>query len=185
MEKTLSVGEKTVTYTLKTSPRTRAMRVAVYHDGRLVVTAPERMNTLSIERFLESKSAWIFDKMDHFKKNPRTVLPKHTAQEIRSYKEQALTLISSRLLYYNQFYGFAWKRISIKNTTSRWGSCSKLGNLNFSYKLALLPPELSDYIIVHELCHLGELNHSRDFWKLVEKTIPDYKDHRYKLKNIL
>jgi len=71
-------------------------------------------------------------------------------------------------------YNFKINRISIKNTKSRWGSCSKKGNLNFSYKIALLSKDLADYVIVHELCHLGEFNHSKRFWKLVSLTIPNY-----------
>ena len=75
------------------------------------------------------------------------------------YKETARALAKSRIEYYNTLYGFIFNRISIKNHKSRWGSCSKKGNLNFNYKIALLPEALADYVIVHELCHLGEFNH--------------------------
>jgi hypothetical protein len=96
-------------------------------------------------------------------------------------KEKARALVTERLRYFNQFYDFSWKRVSIKDTKRRWGSCSKKGNLNFCYKVALLPPEVADYIVVHELCHLGQFNHSRDFWGLVAKTIPEYKQLRLRL----
>lgn len=99
-------------------------------------------------------------------------------------KEKARALILARLEYFNQFYGFTWHRFSIKNTRRRWGSCSRKGNLNFCYKVALILPELADYIIVHELCHLGQFNHSKDFWGLVARTVPDYKVARNKLKSI-
>ena len=82
--------------------------------------------------------------------------------------------MQSRINYFNQFYGFKIKRIAIKNASTRWGSCSSLGNLNFNYKIMYLKPELADYLIVHELCHLGEFNHSKKFKELVSKTIPDY-----------
>lgn len=97
-------------------------------------------------------------------------------------------LVSSRLthfqsLYRDQFgYTFSYKKISIKNVSSRWGSCSRKGNLNFNFRLALLPPELADYIIVHELCHLGEFNHSKKFWDLVALTIPNWQKLRNGLK---
>ena len=81
----------------------------------------------------------------------------------------------NRFEYFNKFYSYKWNRIFIKNQKTRWGSCSKRGNLNFNYRIALLPPEAADYIIVHELCHLKEFNHSRNFWKLVEQQIPNYK----------
>jgi hypothetical protein len=72
----------------------------------------------------------------------------------------------------------------IKNTSSRWGSCSRLGNLNFNYKIVFLPPELQDYLVVHELCHLGQFNHSQSFWNLVKKTIPEYLRLRKNLRDI-
>ena len=98
------------------------------------------------------------------------------------HKEAAREMILGRLLYWNQFYSFSIGDVRIKVTTSRWGSCSSNGNLNFHYQLLFLPPEITDYIIVHELCHLGELNHSPAFWSLIEKTIPDYKTHMQALR---
>lgn len=97
-------------------------------------------------------------------------------REYRKYKETARALVFNRINYYNRFYKFKVNRIAIKNTKSRWGSCSKKGNLNFNYKVALLPINLADYVIVHELCHLGEFNHSKRFWKLVSLSIPNYKE---------
>jgi len=89
-------------------------------------------------------------------------------------REQARRFVENRLSYFNKFYNFEINRIAIKNASTRWGSCSSLGNLNFNYKIIYLRPALADYLIVHELCHLGELNHSKRFWALVCKTIPDY-----------
>ena len=99
------------------------------------------------------------------------------------YKKKALEIVNERIIFFNQFYGYKWNNIVIRNQKTRWGSCSKKGNLNFNYKIALLPSEVADYIIVHELCHLGEFNHSQNFWNLVAKTIPDYKAIRKNLKN--
>lgn len=97
-------------------------------------------------------------------------------------KQNAFNLAKERLEYFNKFYNYKWNRIIIRNQKTRWGSCSKKGNLNFNYKIALLSSEMADYIIVHELCHLKEFNHSRNFWELVEKTIPNYKKIKQKLK---
>lgn len=97
------------------------------------------------------------------------------------HKEEARALVKARLEYYNSFYNFTYKRISIKNHRSRWGSCSKKGNLNFNYRIALLSPDLADYIVVHELCHLGEFNHSKSFWMLVARTLPDWPRRRKEL----
>ena len=89
-------------------------------------------------------------------------------------REQARRFVENRLGYFNKFYNFEINRIAIKNTSTRWGSCSSKRNLNFNYKIIYLRPELADYLIVHELCHLGEFNHSKRFKALVMKTIPDY-----------
>src|SRR3989344_7685345 len=98
------------------------------------------------------------------------------------YKETARALVKSRLVLYNQVYKFNINQVAIKNHTSRRGSCSKKGNLNFNYKVTLLPLELADYVIVHELCHLQELNHSKKFWKLVALTLPNYKELRLRFR---
>ncbi len=97
------------------------------------------------------------------------------------YKEAARTLVHERLEYFNLHYGFTYGRVTIRAQRSRWGSCSKKGNMNFNYALLFLPPELCDAVIVHELCHLKEFNHSKAFWKLVGETIPDYGERKRKL----
>jgi len=86
----------------------------------------------------------------------------------------AKIFVLEKIKHFNNFYKFKINKVFIKNQKSRWGSCSSKGNLNFNYKIIYLRPELADYLIVHELCHLGELNHSKKFWALVEKTIPNY-----------
>lgn len=104
------------------------------------------------------------------------------------HKETTRALVSDRLPSLIEGYrllGIEFKpfgRISIKNARTRWGSCSSKGNLNFSYRLSLLPPHLSDYVIIHELCHLREFNHSSRFWDLVAMLDPDYALHREELK---
>lgn len=89
-------------------------------------------------------------------------------------RETARIFVENRLSYFNKIYNFEINRIAIKNTSTRWGSCSSKKNLNFNYKIIYLKPIFADYLIVHELCHLGEMNHSKKFWALVEKTIPNY-----------
>jgi len=97
-------------------------------------------------------------------------------------KERAREIVRQKLNNFNNTYGFTYNRVSIKNQRTKWGSCSSKGNLNFNYKIVFLPEHLANYLIVHELCHLKELNHSKSFWLLVEKTIPDYKKCKKELK---
>ena len=110
----------------------------------------------------------------------RTSVTKHYLK----YKEDARTLITERVLHWNGFYNFEINRITIRNQRTCWGSCSEHKNLNFNYKLLFLPRHLADYIIVHELCHLSELNHSSRFWDLVAQALPSYKEHRRELRKI-
>jgi predicted metal-dependent hydrolase len=100
------------------------------------------------------------------------------------HKEMARIAIVDRVAYFAPICGVTYKRIAIRDTRRSWGSCSSLGNLNFSYKLLFLPPCLSDYIIVHELCHRHELNHGEAFWKHVERILPDYKERKSALRTI-
>ncbi|MCU0680470.1 MAG: M48 family metallopeptidase, partial [Planctomycetes bacterium] len=99
-------------------------------------------------------------------------------------KEKARSFIEQKVIEFCAFYNFSVPKISIKNQGTRWGSCSSKGNINFNYKILFMPKEMSDYIIVHELCHLKELNHSKNFWNLVAKFIPDYQKIRQDLKRI-
>lgn len=108
-----------------------------------------------------------------------------SAAEYRQVKELARKFVHQRLTELNRHYQFSYQRIAIKNNATRWGSCSKRGNLNFHYKVHLLPAELADYVLVHELCHLKELNHSRRFWELVAQTVPQYQRQRAALKKTI
>lgn len=184
MKKIIKLGEGNIEYTLRVSKRAKAIRLAVYHDGDFVVTMPARASENMVEKFIMKKADWIIEKIKHAKKNPKIKLTQGGKKEYEKHKEEAREYARLRLEHFNKFYNFKWHNIAIKNTKTRWGSCSKRGNLNFNYKLALLPPHLADYIVVHELCHLGEFNHSKNFWNLVAKTIPDYLELRKQIKNI-
>lgn len=105
-------------------------------------------------------------------------------QGLERFKHRAKRLVRARLSHFNQVYGFSWKRVSIRDQRSRWGSCSSNGTLCFNWRLIVLPEPLADYVIVHELCHLKHLNHSRAFWHLVERAIPDHHHHRRALRLI-
>ncbi|MEK7619476.1 MAG: M48 family metallopeptidase [Patescibacteria group bacterium] len=99
-------------------------------------------------------------------------------------REHARGFVHSRLEVFNEHYCFVYNRVAIRNQRTRWGSCSKKGNLNFNYRIASLPIHLADYVIVHELCHLEEFNHSQKFWSLVARAIPDHRARRMELRAI-
>lgn len=98
------------------------------------------------------------------------------------YRKKAEETIRDRLDHFNQHYGFHFRRVAFRDQKSRWGSCSRAGNLNFNWRLIMAPIEVIDSVVVHELCHLKEMNHSRRFWALVEETFPNYREVRKWLK---
>lgn len=99
-------------------------------------------------------------------------------------KSLALKLVRHKIAKFNAIYGFKYNKITIRRVSSRWGSCSAKGNLNFNYKIVYLKDDLADYIVAHELCHLQEMNHGAGFWKLVAKTMPNWRFLRKQLKQI-
>lgn len=101
-----------------------------------------------------------------------------TRTAYKKHKEAARELIHRKLTEKNAYYSLPFGRVAIRNQRTRWGSCSKKGNLNFHYRIILLPEHLADYLVVHELCHLAEFNHSKKFWALVAQTIPDWRTRR-------
>lgn len=103
------------------------------------------------------------------------------ARTYRAHKEVARTLVHRKLAELNQHYQLSWGKVAIRNQRSRWGSCSKKGNLNFNYRIVFLPTHLQDYIIVHELCHLAVFDHSATFWARVAETIPNHALRRKEL----
>lgn len=128
------------------------------------------------------KREWILEKLEVARKNAGAVAPKRSKKEIADDKNRALDVIQSRITHFNLVYRLSWKRIVIRNQKTRWGSCSSKGNLNFNSKIGLLPPHLADYIVVHELCHLAQMNHSQAFWNLVAQTIPDHRARRKEIR---
>ena len=182
MEKKITLKDKDLQYTLRRSRRARRMRLTIYCDGRLVATVPQRFSSSVLEQFLHEKSSWILKKIDHFQSFSHKEFWKNDPQNFEDSKEKALMLAEERVKFYNQFYSLEYGKISIRNQRTRWGSCSRSGNLSFNYKIIFLDQKLADYIIVHELCHLQEFNHSKRFWSLVGKTMVDYKNLRKEVR---
>jgi len=182
MKKEIELQQKKIEYTLRLSKRARRMRLAIYRDGAFVVTAPQFVGLTTIEQFILRKSEWVIGKIEYFKQFSGRIFIKNTKQEFALHKESALMLAIERMAHFNEIYQFSWGKVTIRNQKTRWGSCSKKGNINFNYKIALLPAHIADYIIVHELCHLKEFNHSRNFWNLVAQAIPGHREVRAELK---
>lgn len=142
----------------------KTIAIQVNPDMTVIVRAPKRATEKDIEQFKISKA----------ENEVRGIKPL-TSDEIRKLADEALEYIPERVEHFAKIVGVDYGRITIRNQKTRWGSCSNKGNLNFNCLLMLTPPEVIDYVVVHELCHRKEMNHSKAFWGEVEKVIPDYK----------
>lgn len=99
------------------------------------------------------------------------------------YKKQARMVLRERIAFFARSHNFKPGKLRISSARTRWGSCSPKGTMSFTWRLVMAPPDVIDYVVVHELCHLKEMNHSKAFWAQVEAIIPDYKCRRAWLKN--
>ena len=168
-----------MTYQLIRSAR-KTIAIQITPAGEVVVRCPRRCSRREAEAFLESKRDWIEIHLAKIARQP--VLPRLTSEEIRTLANQAAEDLPQRAVRLAPLVGVHYGRITIRSQRTRWGSCSAKGNLNFNCLLMLAPPQVRDYVVIHELCHRIELNHSARFWAEVERVMPDYRLHRAWLK---
>lgn len=152
--------------------RRKTVCIRVNPDLTVTVRAPYRATKREIARILKEKESWILKQIAVMKANQ---LPALSETELKQLRERAHTVIPERVAFFAEQMGITYGRISIRKQKTRWGSCSSKGNLNFNCLLLLTPPEVLDYVVVHELCHRIEMNHSKAFWKEVENVLPDYR----------
>lgn len=177
----LTINHWQIPFHIKKNARAKRLTLKIeVEQRRLVMVVPPMTFKFQINSFLKQQAAWIEKHWQELETN-RQNRPKLEHSE-NYYKNKAKVLIRERLQYFNEFYGFSYNRVSFRNQKTRWGSCSSEKNLNFNWRLILAPLEILDYVVVHELSHLKEMNHSSDFWTLVEKQIPDYKKRKEWLK---
>jgi len=159
---------------IRSGRKTAAIQIV---GGEVIVRAPNRMPLTEINAFVSSHQRWIEEKLAKQKelKQASEALPKLSYEEIKELADAALELIPKRVQHYAEILGVSYGNITVRNQRTRWGSCSGKHNLNFNCLLMLAPREVLDAIVVHELCHIKEMNHSKAFYNLVESVYPDYK----------
>lgn len=158
----------------------RTISIQINQDLSIVVRAPRRVSQREIDNFVKEKEPWINKHLKQIRErneiNEITPIDYLSEKEIKELGDKALEFIPERVRYFAGIIGVSYGRITIRNQKTRWGSCSSKGNLNFNCLLMLTPPEVIDYVIVHELCHRKEMNHSRAFWNEVGRVLPNYKE---------
>lgn len=178
----IELSGRPIVFHLRRSRLCRSIRLSVHPGGRVTVSAHPRVSLSKIQRCVSERAEWLTTHIDQQKLRPVPFLARSTPALYREHRASAEQSIQERVDRWNAIYKFRIRGIRIRDMRTRWGSCSSRGWLSFSYKVAFLPEGLADYIVVHELCHLAEMNHSRAFWKLVEQTIIDAKVRRRQLR---
>lgn len=168
--------------TITRSTRARRMRLEVRADGQVVLIAPERASIASIEAFYKKHTKWV-ERAAARMRGREVVRIKRG--DIPALKRQAQVFAKEKVEHVARLYGVGYKRISIRAQKTRWGSCSRNGNISFNYKIAALPRDIAEYIIVHEVCHLLVFNHSHAFWAQVARTVPDHHAVRTRLRRMV
>ena len=168
-----------IPYTLVRSSR-KTVSIHIKPTGEVEVRCPKRCSKREAEAFLVSKEAWIRKHLEAIAAKPEVQILSEA--ERKKLAETAAKVLPEKAAYFAEKMGVSYGRITIRSQRTRWGSCSAKGNLNFNCLLMRMPQDVQDYVVIHELCHRKEMNHSADFWAEVEKYCPDYKLHRKWLK---
>ena len=160
----------------------RTLSLQVKNDGQVIVRAPRHVTLQEIAAFVRKNSAWLHKHLEKVRKekelNAASPVQPLTMEDIQKLADEALRVIPGRVAHFAPLVGVTYGRITVRNQRTRWGSCSSKGNLNFNCLLMLAPPGILDYVVVHELCHRKEMNHSPKFWAEVAKVMPDYKERQ-------
>ena len=167
--------QKSISYkVIRSNRKTVALQVK---DGNVIVRAPYLMSDPDIQKFVEKNSDWVMKslKKEEDRKEKLKDIEPLSMEDIQKLADKALKVIPERVAYYAPKVGVTYGGITIRNQKTRWGSCSSKGNLNFNCLLMLTPPEVIDSVVVHELCHRKEMNHSKRFYDEVLRVYPEYK----------
>lgn len=176
-----------IPYELIRSAR-KTISLQIGEDGRLVVRAPNRCRKSDIEAFIWQKQQWILETQKKVQKRQqqleqrREAMPEWKESDYARARSLACAVFEQKVSLYAKLMGVSYGRITIRDQKTRWGSCSGKGNLNFNWRLILAPEEVLDYVVVHELAHRREMNHSPRFWAQVAAVLPDYQKRRQWLK---
>lgn len=160
----------------------KTVSVEITRSADIVVRAPIPMSDAEIRAFLDSKNEWIEKHVALVKSKKNAAAPCFSSDELRALAKNLKPALLRSVAHYAKIIGVNYGRITIRAQRTRWGSCSQKGNLNFNCLLSLAPSDVLDYVVIHELCHLRHMDHSKKFWADVEKYCPEYKSAKAWLK---
>ena len=159
----------------------RTIAIQILPEGEVLVRCPRYMSDTAVHSFIESKKCWIERHLQ--KQKARKTAAALTEEQLQELIQRAKKELPPRVEQFARQIGVTYGKITVKKQRTLWGSCSRKGNLNFNCLLMLVPGEVRDYIIVHELCHRKQMNHAPEFWGEVAKVMPEYERHRRWLKD--
>lgn len=162
--------------------RRRTAAIQVTAEGRVLVRAPYGCPRSFIDSFLSEKEPWILKHLEQARRKSAHPRPQLSEADRRRYIETARHIFTQKTAYYARIMGVTYGRISIREQKTRWGSCSSAGNLNFNWRLIFAPEDVLDYVVVHELAHRREMNHSKAFYAVVASVLPDYRQSQIWLR---
>ena len=169
-------------YRLVRSKR-KSLAIEVTPKLEIIVRAPLFLSKKQIEKFVSSHEKWAEEAIEKIKEKQKNRPPEPSLEEIEMLKKKAKEVLPKRVEFYSQIMDIEPKGVKITSAKTRFGSCSGKNSLCFSYRLMLYPVEAIDYVVVHELAHIKYKNHGRQFYSLIEKYMPDYKEREKLLKN--
>lgn len=154
----------------------KTLCIQLTRDGSLIARAPLRMKETQIRQFILSKASLLQRHLQKMEAENKALqdLPPFTNNEIQWMVAEAKKIIPDRVAYYASLLGISYGRITIRKQITKWGSCSAAGNLNFNCLLIKMPPQVLDAVVVHELCHILEMNHSKSFYRRINQIYPEY-----------
>ena len=173
---------------LRKTVRNKNIRLSVKSSDKILITLPYFTRYQTALKFMESRITWIIQAQQRASEKEKTreqnrVIDRSDKASIETLRKKAREYLPIRLDYFADKHKFRYNRLFLKNNRSNWGSCSAKGNINLNISLVLLPEELSDYVILHELCHLKYPNHGREFHTLLNSLCEGReKEYAKKLK---
>lgn len=155
---------------LERSSRAKRMNISIRPFKGIRVAVPAGVSFNMAEEFAHSRKRWLLENIPRIRKIEDRMLVNETKPPIN--REEAKTVLASRLEHIARKFGYTYNRLTVRNQKTRWGSCSSKNNISLNIKLTLLPDELRDYIILHELVHTRVKNHGGEFWAEIKKVEP-------------